>query len=89
MAKTNEKSGDKTSAAIAATPAATATAGETDRKRFSIYSRGADGKKTGDAIAVSDSPHTAYHFRNKGKCVIDHHNGDREYDGTNPAAAKK
>ena len=81
MAKTNDKTSDKTETAITV-PAASKAA---DRKRFSIYARGEDGKKTGDVIAISDNPHTAYHLRNQGRCVIDHANGDREYDGTNPA----
>jgi hypothetical protein len=42
-----------------------------------------------DAEQTSDNPHVAYGAVSRGVTVIDHANGGRVYDGTNPVAAKK
>lgn len=81
---------DATNGGTASGATATATAGGEsappagERRRFSICSKKQDGT-AGDVIATTNSPTLAYSNRCAGRYVIDHANGDREYDGKNPA----
>lgn len=55
-----------------------------ERQRFTICGKNKDGT-AGAVIATTNSPTLAYSNRCAGRYVIDHANGDREYDGKNPA----